>query len=161
MVKYYINRGSEQAKELYATYKIYVTGNKGLNDKPVQKEEFTESFADRNGQKAYERVAKVYEPQKVSINFVAVGDLLTVKASVKNFITYLQTVTPSYTGSLYGTSKFNLWNDLWNETKTLRYLGFDDGAKLTPQTVKDMNNPNTFVHGYFFTLNFIIDEPKL
>lgn len=161
MIKYYVKRGTEVEKELYEEYKIYVIGNKGLNDCPTPKEEYVESFADTNGQKAYERLTKVYEPQSVEIDFLAVGELSVVKANVKSLITYLETVVPAFEKSVYGSSSFEIRNELWNETKELRYLGFEDDAKLTPKTVKDISDPKTLKHGYFFTLKFVIDNPTL
>lgn len=161
MVKYYIKRGTEAEKELYNMYKIYVISNKGLNDAPTPKAEYTEDFADTNGQKAYERLTKIYQPQNVEIDFLAVGELSAIKVNVKALITYLQTVSVAYAGAEYGSSSFNLRSELWNETKVLRYLGFDDDAKLSPKTISDTQNPSTTVHGYFFTLKFIIDNPTL
>ena len=51
--KYFIKKGSDTAKDLYATYRLYILESKGLWDLPTRKEAYAEKWYDKNCQKVY------------------------------------------------------------------------------------------------------------
>lgn len=43
IAKYFIKKGSDTAKDLYATYRLYILESKGLWDLPTRKEAYAEN----------------------------------------------------------------------------------------------------------------------
>lgn len=161
--KYFIKKGSDTAKDLYATYRLYILESKGLWDLPTRKEAYAEKWYDKNGQKVYEPVTPVYQPTEGSITFAALGDVETVKTNIRSFYSYITNVIPATPGTPYGSSSFSIWNDVWGESakQVIRCTGFETGAKMSYQDVQDLQNPDRLVSAYTFSLNFSIDQPTL
>lgn len=163
IAKYYIQKGKDAAKDIYATYKIYVLESKGLWDLPTPKKSYEEDWADKNGKKVYESTKPVYDAMDGSINFAILGDIATVKANLKAFYSYITNVVPADKDAAYGSSAFSMYNDVWGSTTKpkIRCTGFDTGAKLQYKKVEDMQDPNKLVSAYTFTLKFSVDQPTL
>lgn len=161
--KYFIKKGSDTEKDLYATYRLYILESKGLWDLPTRKEAYAEKWYDKNGQKVYEPVTPVYQPTEGSITFAALGDVETVKTNIRSFYSYITNVIPATPGTPYGSSSFSIWNDVWGESakQVIRCTGFETGAKMSYQDVQDLQNPDRLVSAYTFSLNFSIDQPTL
>ena len=163
IAKYFIKKGSDAAKDSYATYKLYILESKGLWDLPTKKEAYVENWYDKNGQKVYEPVTPVYQPTEGSIKFAAMGDVNTVKTNIRSFYSYITNVIPESVGMPYGTSSFSIWNEIWGESakQVIRCTGFETGAKLSYQDVQDIQNPDKLVSAYTFSLKFSIDQPTI
>lgn len=89
---YYIQKGTDQAVDIFSTYGIYVKETKGLNLLPKIKKPFIRDWPDEQGDDAYLPTNTVYESKEVSITFFiqknTVGD---IKASLTSFLQYVTT----------------------------------------------------------------------
>lgn len=157
-----IQKGTDAEKDLYASFSVYVISTKKLMDAPNKKKVYTEDFADSNGQRVYEPISVVYEPKNdIEIEFAITGEVKDIITKYKAFVAYLEKVTPSSQGSLFGSSSFYYWNDdigIENK-KELRYTELSGEGKMTYKSVVDYNNPNITVSAWTFKMKFCIDRP--
>lgn len=157
-----IKKGTDPEKDLHKDFGVYVISTKGLHDDPTKKKAFTESFADKNGQKVYEPVTPVYAPDTgIEIEFASLGSTSDVISKYKSFVYYLKKVIPYKEDLAFGSSSFEYWNDSTGaeHKRTLRYTEPSGNGKMTYGTVTDYSNPGSLVSAWTFKLKFTVDAP--
>lgn len=90
MANYYIQKGTDTAKDIFATYGIRVKETVGMNQLPPLKEVFSRTWPDEQGDDIYIPTTAFFESKKVTITFFLQKTTVDeVKNSINSFLQYI------------------------------------------------------------------------
>ena len=89
MANYYVQKGTDEAKDIFTEYGIYVKQTIGLNNMPPIKKVFSRSWPEEQGDDVYLPSTAYYESKKVKITFYLSK---TTISQVKNIYFFFFTI---------------------------------------------------------------------
>ena len=119
MIKnYYIQKGSDIAKDIFSEYGIIVMATKGLNQLPEIKSPFSRDWSDEQGDDVYFPSTTFFKSKEVTLTFRLQKDTVDdIKAAIKSFLEY---IIPNGAINYFDTYRKDGFRGYYNKEKLIQ-----------------------------------------
>ncbi|MEN6413732.1 MAG: hypothetical protein ABFC84_13385 [Veillonellales bacterium] len=120
---FYIQKGSDAARDLFAEYGILVNSTLGLTDLPSTKELFSRDWSDKQGLDTYIPYKTIFKDKEVKITVSFLSD--TGRSQFNAFLKYIICPAASQFTNEPRDGVFQFWSDYRKTGARLKYMSIE------------------------------------